>query len=254
MPDPKAPVDLFASAAISAFAGFVQNPQFSCVGAKSAVAHETIRFGVYDRLGSPESATGLARDLVRFAGEPEEFRATDFITFAAIFRTPSDLDEGGFERALWAELRQLHAIDAASHDWSPAVSADPADPHFGFSLAGTPFFVVGLHPNSSRAARQFPFPTLVFNPHAQFERLKKEGGWARLQQVIRARELKLQGSLNPNLADYGTASEARQYSGRPVEADWQPPFEVIPPTTLVAPKASRCPFAHLHGQSPRDKA
>jgi hypothetical protein len=34
----------------------------------------------------------------------------------------------------------------------------------------------------------------------------------------------LQGSLNPNLADFGEQSEARQYSGRATEADWVCPF------------------------------
>ena len=44
-----------------------------------------------------------------------------------------------------------------------------------FSLSGTAFFVVGLHPNASRPARQFSSPVLVFNLHAQFERLRADG-------------------------------------------------------------------------------
>jgi len=34
----------------------------------------------------------------------------------------------------------------------------------------------------------------------------------------------VQGSLNPNLADFGERSEARQYSGREVEEHWRCPF------------------------------
>jgi len=45
-----------------------------------------------------------------------------------------------------------------------------------------------------------------------------------VQEVIRDRERNLQGNLNPNLADFGTRSEARQYSGRPVEEEWRCPF------------------------------
>jgi FPC/CPF motif-containing protein YcgG len=86
------------------------------------------------------------------------------------------------------------------------------------------FFVVGLHPASSRFARRFAWPTLVFNAHHQFERLRSEGGYARMQEVIRARERKLQGTLNPNLGDFGVRSEARQYSGRPVQEGWRCPF------------------------------
>ena len=101
-----------------------------------------------------------------------------------------------------------------------------------------------LHPDGE--ARRFPWPLLVFNPHAQFLRLKEAGQWDRMQEVIRTRELSLQGSLNPNLAEHGSVTEARQYSGRPVEPDWQPPFEPEPP----GPAAESCPFAHRPPEEP----
>lgn len=236
---PASPPDLFASAAVAAFRGFVQNPQFSCVGAKSAVAQESARLGVYDQLGSAGTTAGLARDLWTFTHDPDTDADNDYVTFVALFKGPTELDEAGFEDHLWEQLRQLNRLDAPLHAWDPTVSPDPDDPHFGFSFAGTAFFVVGLHPNSSREARRFPWPLLVFNPHAQFTRLREAGRWARMQNVIRTRELSLQGSLNPNLADHGNVTEARQYSGRPVEPDWQPPFEAEPP----GPDAS-CPFLH----------
>ena len=34
----------------------------------------------------------------------------------------------------------------------------------------------------------------------------------------------LQGEINPMVDDHGQSSEARQYSGREVEEDWQAPF------------------------------
>jgi FPC/CPF motif-containing protein YcgG len=234
------PPDLFASAAIAAFRGFVQNPQFSCVGAKSAVANESARLGVYDRLGSEGATAGLARDLWTFTHDPDTNADNDYVTLVALFKEPTGLDEAGFEACLWKQLSQLRRLDAPLHDWDPTVSPDPHDSHFGFSFAGTAFFVVGLHPNSSREARRFPWPLLVFNPHAQFTRLREAGQWARMQDVIRSREMTLQGSLNPNLADHGDISEARQYSGRPVEPDWKPPFAPESP----APAAGRCPIAH----------
>lgn len=241
--DPKAAPDLFASAAIGAFRGFVLNPAFSCVGAKSAVMHESYRLGVYDQLGGAGETAGLCRDLFTFAREVAAAEDDDFRTFVAIFREPTGVDEREFEQLLWEQLRQIHRRDAAFHAWDPAVSDDPEDAHFGFSFARTAFFIVGLHPHSSREARRFPWPTLVFNPHAQFQLLREEGRWDRLQQVIRTREEHLQGSLNPNLADYGTATEARQYSGRAVEPDWHAPFARTPGAA-----APRCPF--LAGAAP----
>lgn len=241
--EPKVTPDLFASAAMGAFRGFVLNPDFSCVGAKSAVMHESYRLGVYGQLGGEGETAGLGRDLFTFsqevagAADDGEFR-----TFVAIFRGPTDVDEASFEHLLWDQLRALNRLDSAFHDWDPAVSDDPANPHFGFSFAQMAMFIVGLHPHSSREARRFPWPTLVFNPHAQFEHLRAAGRWERLQQVIRQRETNLQGSLNPNLADYGTATEARQYSGRAVEPNWHAPF------SRMAGAPGACPY--LAGLNP----
>ena len=244
--DPKEPPDLFASTVVGAFRGFVLNPAFSCVGAKSAVMHESYRLGVYDQLGDEGPTAGLGRDLFTFSREVADTAEDgEFRSFVAIFRGPTDLDEAAFERRLWDQLRALNRLDSAFHTWDPAVSDDPANPHFGFSFARTAMFIVGLHPHSSREARRFPWPTLVFNPHAQFENLRQEGRWDRLQQVIRQRETQLQGSLNPNLADHGTATEARQYSGRAVEADWQAPF-----SRDSGAAAGGCPFLAAGGLIP----
>ena len=92
------------------------------------------------------------------------------------------------------------------------------------SFAGTALFVIGLHPGSARMSRRFAWPALVFNPHVQFDRLRETGKYERMQAVIRERERALQGDINLALCDFGVQSEARQYSGRLVEAGWRPPF------------------------------
>ena len=102
--DPDRPPDLFASAVIGAFRGFVLNPQFVCVAAKSAVHNETYRLGIYDRLASPEATAGLGHDLGRFLREIEPFDS-EFTTFVATFREPTELDEVAFERLLWEQLQ-----------------------------------------------------------------------------------------------------------------------------------------------------
>ena len=101
-------------------------------------------------------------------------------------------------------------------EWDSTVSSDPFDPHFSFSFGGQALYVVGLHERSSRHARRFAWPTLVFNPHAQFDRLRHDGHWQRMQEAIRRRDVALQGEINPMLSDFGEQSEARQYSGRRV--------------------------------------
>ena len=119
---------------------------------------------------------------------------------------------------------------APASAWDPGVSDDPADPRFSFSFAGTALFVIGLHPGASRLARRFPWPALVFNPHRQFERLRRQGRFDRLRDRIRARDAAVQGTINPNLADFGEQSEARQYSGRDTTtAAWTCPFHARKP-------------------------
>ncbi len=44
-----------------------------------------------------------------------------------------------------------------------------------------------------------------------------------MEKAIRTRKRGWQGSLNPNLNDFGTSSESRQVVGRAVEDDWKCP-------------------------------
>ncbi len=149
-----------------------------------------------------------------------------FTTFVAIFDDPSIGDEAHFEKLLWQQLDALHRID--DHPWAPSASSNPDDNNFGFSFGGVAFFVVGLHPRSTRQARRFSHPALVFNDHRQFEQLRAQGSFSKMQRVIRDRDQAWQGTVNPMLADFGTVSEARQYSGRAVPADWKCPFHAKP--------------------------
>ena len=204
---------------------FLLDPQFSCVGAKAAFNADTYRMGVYRDMTDSGALAGLARDLFAFVQEQESL-GSDFTTFMASFLGPHVKDEAGFEAHLWDTIQTLYDVDRLYNPSDPGASDDPESGEFGFSFAGRAFFVVGLHPASSRLARRFAWPTLVFNAHSQFDRLKADGRYAKMQAAIRARELSWQGSLNPNLAAFGEASEARQYAGRAVEEEWRCPFHV----------------------------
>jgi FPC/CPF motif-containing protein YcgG len=132
-------------------------------------------------------------------------------------------EPAGFEGLLWRQLRLLHERDTA--EWDPSVSSDPGDPRFAFSFGGRAFFVVGLAPSGERWARTFPWPLLAFNAHRQFRELRTSGKFERIQEVVRERDEALEGDLNPNLSDWGSHTEARQYSGREVEDDWTCPVQ-----------------------------
>jgi uncharacterized protein len=206
-----------------ALRALVLNDHFPCHGGKAALRQNSYRFGLYGELGGADAAAGLARDLTAFVGDIPTLDGT-FSTYLASFTGPNPADEQAFERLLWDTLQQLHDLDAPFNDWDPTVSADPASADFSFSFGGTAFFVIGLHAASSRAARRFAWPTLVFNPHRQFEELRQAGRYRRFQDVVRRAEAGLQGDINPMLAEHGIRSEAAQYSGRRVDDGWRCPF------------------------------
>jgi hypothetical protein len=205
------------------FGAFIGAEHFPCLAGKGTVHRGDHTLCAYGSLGSRAAATALAADLGEFVrGIPAD--GSGMRAFVAVFREPAPADEAAFERLLWRQLQRLHERDDVRIGWDPTVSDDPDSPQFSFSFAGRALFVVGLHPASSRLARRFRWPTLVFNPRAQFERLRAEGRFERLRTIVRARDIALQGTANPNLADFGEQSEARQYSGRAAEPEWRCPF------------------------------
>jgi FPC/CPF motif-containing protein YcgG len=233
-----AAADSFAEEAHSAFHSLVTSEEFPCVGARAAFNSESYVLATYGTLGADDSTAQLARDLFEFTSSELRERS-EYATFVAVFGGPLEMDEPCFEELLWRQLQALNRLDAQHFDWDADTRRDPGDPQFSFSFAGQALYVIGMHPGSSRLARQFQWPALIFNPHEQFERLRTEGKWKRMQQTIRARDVALQGSVNPMLSDFGESSEARQYSGRAVEEDWRAPFKAA-----NAPSPGKCPFGH----------
>lgn len=161
-------------------------------------------------------------------GERLTYNSNVFKSFAVVFEGPYNLDEEDFEALLWERLQSLRDKDRwLSYDHAPSVAPDPASPDFAYSVGGVAYFVVGMHPRSSRKSRRTPMPALVFNPFIQFERLRESGAFTRMSNVIKTRDKAVCGSENPMLADHGAASAARQFSGRAVPDTWTCPFSPV---------------------------
>jgi len=193
---------------------------YPCLGARSVFHRGRAMVRVYDTLAGPQTAALLLADLAAFAEQVDP--AAGLASFVATFRGPDIADEEHFERLLWTQLQAVADLDGTP--WSQGVSSNPSDDHFAFSAGGTAFFIVGLHPRASRVARRSEVPVLVFNLHEQFEEMRASGRYPRMRDTIRRRDIRLQGSINPMLADHGEISEARQYSGRAVGPGWFAPF------------------------------
>lgn len=199
---------------------------FPCLGARASVRRGQCRVRVYPELGTAREARSVCDDLYEFAGELGH--PDNFASFAAVFTGPPIGSESRFEQLLWDHLQLMHDIDAPRFAWDPETSSDPRDPRFSFSIGGHAYYVVGMHGSASRSARRFPYPTIVFNPHAQFARLRERGLLDTFERLIRTRDIKLQGSVNPALITPASGSQACQYSGRSVEPDWHCPFRPHP--------------------------
>ena len=202
----------------------IAEPDFPCLGAKSALARGSLKVLACHALDSSWDDLRIHRTLLRWAADyradPQGLRS-----LAVVFAGPFGLDEAGFEQAMWHRLQSCADKDHwRGQPYDPRVSPDPDDPHSSLSFGGEGFFVIGLHPAASRPARRFPTPTLVFNLHDQFERLREAGRYERMREKIIDRDRALAGDSNPMLARHGEASEARQYSGRQVGPDWRCPF------------------------------
>lgn len=203
----------------------IADERFPCVGAKSAMAHGMLKTLACGALDSAADDARVHSDLVAwgksYRADPRRLRS-----LAVIFDRPGELSERRFEQLMWERLQALTDRDASTgHRVDGSVSSDPHDPRFALSFGGSAFFVVALHPNASRPARRFARPTLVFNLHDQFERLRADGIYERMRETVIRRDIALAGSSNPMLARFGEASGARQYSGRAVGADWRCPFK-----------------------------
>ena len=203
------------------FEDFIIGKDHPCIMAQSVFLGKHMDFHVYPEFGSRETAAQMLVDLKKYLDCYDEESDVVF-TFIAVFNDKRSFSEEEYEQLLWQQLQSIHEAD--DRPWDEQVSMDPEAPDFSFSIAGKAFYLVGLHPNSSRKSRQAPYPAIAFNLHHQFENLRNKGRYDQVKERIRERDIALQGDLNPMLQDFNEGSEARQYSGRKVGENWKCPF------------------------------
>ena len=202
----------------------LQEKTFPCVAARAAESRQQIKCFVSIAIECPAHDQQIINFLYNFI---DEYRKSDDLFHSAVIIFPYSQinNEENFDNALWQRLQALSNIDRENYKHDKRVSADPASPNFSFSLKEEAFYIIGLHPNSSRPARQLPYPAIVFNPHAQFEKLRETGSYQRMKNIVRKRDIAYSGSINPMLQDFGNTSEVYQYSGRKYDETWQCPFK-----------------------------
>lgn len=209
---------------------FISQRAFPCIGAKTAQNRSQITISEFEDLADERDNIDIISELYSFI---ENFDVTRdmFSSFVCVFNGPYDCSERYYEKLLWNKLQQLHEIDAGLHGWDSSVSKNPESENFSFSLGGEAFFIICLNPASRRKSRRYECPAIVFNLHLQFEKLRDEGKFEQFRDSIREREAAFNGSENSMLCNHGIDSEAKQYSGRLVEDNWQCPFHNLEDST-----------------------
>ncbi len=210
---------------IQQFRQFLQQQQFPCIAAKAAQSNQNVSCMMAFHLACPKDDTEILQFLYAFT-DAYKSSTKNYHSAAIIFTEPHLFNEELFDVLMWQRLQALANLDAENYNYDTRVASDPSDSNFSFSLKEEAFYIIGLHPCSSRKARQFFYPTLVFNPHAQFEALRKTDKYEPIKKAIRKRDTKYSGSVNPMLQDFGQSSEALQYSGRHYNKEWQCPLKI----------------------------
>ncbi|WP_158827689.1 guanitoxin biosynthesis heme-dependent pre-guanitoxin N-hydroxylase GntA [Mucilaginibacter lacusdianchii] len=206
------------------FKAFIDDPSFPCVAAKAALNKDHMKLFVAGHLACPKDDAAILDFIYDFVDNYRKSEA-QFHTACVIFPDATGINEATFESFLWMRLQSLSNLDAKRYGYDQRVSSDPQSENFSFSLKEEAFFVIGLHADSSRQARRFNYPVIVFNPHDQFEELRYLERYDKMKNIVRKKDVALSGSINPMLQDFGTASEVYQYSGMKYDSTWQCPFK-----------------------------
>lgn len=214
----------FALEAKHAFRAFIEDKLFPCVAAKAALTRDQMHIFVAGHLACPRDDREILDFIYNFV---DQYRAAknDFHTACVIFPKTHSINENNFDKLLWDRLQALSDLDAQDYPYDSRVDQDPSSPQFSFSLKEEAFFIIGLFPESSRDARRFCYPAIVFNPHAQFEELRSLKRYDKMKNIVRKRDVALSGSINPMLQDFGNDSEVYQYSGMRYDKNWECPYK-----------------------------
>ena len=201
---------------------FIVENDHPCVMAQTVFKTKAVSHYKFDTIENPSNDLAIIHRLKNYL-ESYDFNSKKFQTFIVEFTDPYSKSELEFEKDLWAFLERLKKHDKC--EWDSSVSSDVYDTNYSYSLLGNAFYIIGMHPNSSRNARSTENVTLVFNLHHQFEILRQMGVYTNVRDRIRKRDEEKNGSINPMLADFGKSSEALQYSGRNITEKWECPFK-----------------------------
>lgn len=200
---------------------FIKNKAFPCIMARAVATRGLISVVEINDVHDKHLITEILQRFYLFIDE-YHLHPQRLSSFIVCFEMKCSFDK--FEKFFWKVLKLMDETDKKYFRHDPRVSGDPFSPDFSFSIKEEAFFILALHPESPRFARRFRFPAIVFNPHQQFENLRKNGVYTRVRNIIRSRDKMLQGFINPMVQDFGERSEVFQYTGKTYTDESTIPF------------------------------
>ncbi|MDZ4840136.1 MAG: guanitoxin biosynthesis heme-dependent pre-guanitoxin N-hydroxylase GntA [Bacteroidota bacterium] len=208
---------------IEQYFNHINSVDFPCIGAKASATKGRADVLVAENICCPNDDADILSFIYKFIDKIRNDK-NGFYSASIVFKSPKSFTEIEFDKFLWLRLQALSDLDSTAFEFAKGVSDNPESKEFCYSLKGEAFFVIGLHSNSNRQARRFEYPVLVFNAHRQFEILRESGTYTKMQNIIRKKDIKYSGSVNPMLTNFGERSAAFQFSGRKYENNWKCPF------------------------------
>lgn len=196
---------------------------YPCVAAVQSLHRKDFWLRTYRDFGKVHQRASLREDLLHYLKTYKK-TGSQYFTFWAVFRDEYPYSEDEFEQFLWSELSALTSESSKETDQDTRFSIDPESKNFCFSLGGSALFVVGLHSQSSRLARKFPWPSLVFNVYEQFDQLVAQKKYIPMVETVRRRDIEFQGDVNPMVLQHNDSWESIQFSGKKNAENWKCPF------------------------------
>lgn len=213
-----------AESIIREYLEFLGAKEYPCVAAKAALSRSQIQCMVAGDMTKSDSDRKILNFIYHFVDHYRE-STKPYHSACIIFPRPELFDEEMFDKLLWVRLNALAVLDKENFSHDPRVDSDPHSRRFSFSLKEEAFFIIGLNPLSPRKSRSFKYPSIVFNPHQEFERLRRTNKYDQMKRTVRKRDAIFSGSVNPMLTDFGDASEVFQYTGIQHKTGWVCPLK-----------------------------
>ncbi len=148
-----------------------------CRVASRSITRDEYCLGLYEHFGEGRNGKALESDLLWFADEVKRGRSPR-LTMWAIFPNAEMWDDNDFDHALVRELTSVTTSSALQPSWASGGTLRVGD---------TSFFVVGMHPQSTKDSRRFPWTALVFNVFDQVDWLEREGVYAWIREAPQSR-------------------------------------------------------------------